>query len=163
MHNSQLNRVLKLVRRTGDKLVIFDKENDSGYAVMNLDQYENLLDEATLNPSDFDSDDDDEEFFAQRPSHGFEPISSVMKERWHDDELVSPLEEKAPWENGWQEQEVGELNDELRMKNQEVDDEVSSNQTAVKNNSKDLAAEEVSLADVPHDEEEETFLLEPVE
>ena len=154
MHNSQLNRVLKLVQRTGDKLVIFDKENDTGYAVMNLDQYENLLDEANFNPSDFDTDDDDE-FFAPRPSHGFEPISSVMKERWHDDESISSVEEKAPWESGWKEEELGDLNDKSGIKNQEVGDKV--------NNKKESAGEEISLADVPHDEEEETFLLEPVE
>ncbi|MFA7654219.1 MAG: hypothetical protein WCX97_04225 [Candidatus Magasanikbacteria bacterium] len=166
MHNSQLNRVLKLVRRTGDKLVIFDKENDSGYAVMNLDQYENLLDEANFNPSDFDSD-DDEEFFAPRPSHGFEPISSVMKDRWHDEEFTAPTEEeKAPWENGWQEQELGEIKSNIKNQMSKINADDSESEVELVEEMapiKEDAGEIVPLNDVPHDEEEETFLLEPVE
>lgn len=44
MNNNQLNRVMRLVRRTGDRCVVLDNENDDAVVVMNLDEYENLLD-----------------------------------------------------------------------------------------------------------------------
>lgn len=44
MDNSQLNRVMRLVHRTGDRCVVLDNENDEAVVVMNLDEYENILD-----------------------------------------------------------------------------------------------------------------------
>ena len=47
--NSQFKRIIKLIRKTGDKLVVFDSnEPDNAYAIMNLDEYEKISD----NPSD---------------------------------------------------------------------------------------------------------------
>lgn len=43
MHDHQLNRVLKLVKRTGDKLVILDQENDEASVLMGIGDYEELL------------------------------------------------------------------------------------------------------------------------
>jgi hypothetical protein len=43
MQNSQINRVIKLVRRTGDKAVIMDNESDSVMMLMDLDVYEKML------------------------------------------------------------------------------------------------------------------------
>jgi hypothetical protein len=43
MQNSQINRVIKLVRRTGDKAVIMDNESDSVMMLMDLDAYEKML------------------------------------------------------------------------------------------------------------------------
>lgn len=39
----QMKRILKLVRRTGDTMVVTDPNGEDVYVVMNLDQYENLL------------------------------------------------------------------------------------------------------------------------
>jgi len=44
MHQNQLDRVMRLVRRTGDRCVVLDNENDSAVVLMNLDEYESLLD-----------------------------------------------------------------------------------------------------------------------
>ena len=47
--DSQFKRIIKLIRRTGDKLVIFDSnEPENAYAIMNLDEYEKISE----NPSD---------------------------------------------------------------------------------------------------------------
>jgi hypothetical protein len=43
MQNSQLNRVLSLVRRTGDRMIIMDNESDSVMVLMGLDAYEKML------------------------------------------------------------------------------------------------------------------------
>jgi hypothetical protein len=40
---SQLERAINLAAVTGDKIIIVDKENDRSLAVMNLDEYEKLL------------------------------------------------------------------------------------------------------------------------
>ena len=47
MQNSQLNRVIKLVRRTGDKTVIMDNESDAVMMLMDLGAYEKMLDNHT--------------------------------------------------------------------------------------------------------------------
>ncbi len=44
MQNSQLNRVINLVKRTGDKTVIMDNESDAVMMLMDLGAYEKMLD-----------------------------------------------------------------------------------------------------------------------
>ncbi len=57
MH-SQLDRVLKLVKRTGDRLVVFDQADPrNAYVVMNIDEYEMLVDNPWDREDDFYSDD----------------------------------------------------------------------------------------------------------
>ena len=44
MCNNQLNRIMRLIRRTGDRCVVLDNENDDAVVVMNIDEYEKMLD-----------------------------------------------------------------------------------------------------------------------
>jgi hypothetical protein len=41
--SKQLQRVLGLARRTGDRVVVFDPESDNSYVVIGLDEYEALV------------------------------------------------------------------------------------------------------------------------
>ncbi|KKW32427.1 MAG: hypothetical protein UY77_C0024G0011 [Candidatus Uhrbacteria bacterium GW2011_GWA2_53_10] len=41
--NKQLRRILDLVRRTGDRMIVTDPEGEDAYVVMGLPQYEALL------------------------------------------------------------------------------------------------------------------------
>jgi PHD/YefM family antitoxin component YafN of YafNO toxin-antitoxin module len=41
---NHLKRVLNLVRKTGDTMIVVDKDSDDSFVVMDLDQYEMLLD-----------------------------------------------------------------------------------------------------------------------
>ncbi|MBI2037478.1 MAG: hypothetical protein HYT15_00900 [Candidatus Magasanikbacteria bacterium] len=43
MQNSQINRVVRLVRRTGEKAVIMDTESDAVMMLMDLGAYEKML------------------------------------------------------------------------------------------------------------------------
>ena len=43
MQQSQLNRIMKLIKKTGDKMAILDSETDSALMVMELDAYEQML------------------------------------------------------------------------------------------------------------------------
>jgi len=47
MRQHQLDRIIRLVRRTGDRFVIMDKETDQTMVLMNLDEYENLLNDTS--------------------------------------------------------------------------------------------------------------------
>lgn len=47
MRQNQLDRIIRLVRRTGDRFVIMDKETDQTMVLMNLDEYENLLNDTS--------------------------------------------------------------------------------------------------------------------
>ncbi len=41
--NGQFKRILDLVRRTGDRMIVTDADGESAYVVMGLDQYEDLI------------------------------------------------------------------------------------------------------------------------
>lgn len=43
MKQNQLDRIIRLVKRTGDRFVILDRATDEAVVVMNLDEYEDLL------------------------------------------------------------------------------------------------------------------------
>lgn len=43
MNSSQLERAFKLVKKTGDKAIVFEKDSDDAVVLMNLEGYENLL------------------------------------------------------------------------------------------------------------------------
>lgn len=42
--NSQFDRVMELARRTGERVVVFDRCSDTAMVLMDLDDYEELLD-----------------------------------------------------------------------------------------------------------------------
>lgn len=99
MNNFQ--RILDLVRRTGDKMVVTDSNGDDAYVVMDLDEYELILAEAGIIDGtdddlffdDFDPDDIDEEFlFDDEPELvEFEPKSDLSPE----DRLTEVLQDPA--------------------------------------------------------------------
>lgn len=42
-----LKRILELIRKTGDTVIVVEKEEERAFVVMNIDKYENLLDGQT--------------------------------------------------------------------------------------------------------------------
>lgn len=153
MNQTQLDRLLRLVNRTHDKLVILDKPTDSGAVLMPLDQYEDLI-EPTFD--DFDWDD---------------PISPV-----------TPL---APFETTSEQNDKSDAEDiariitdtkpEIIVPKKNVDEpvvvpidptKIVGDSGATPNwNQANIApaSESEDISDIPHDEEEEKFYLEPVE
>ena len=47
----QLKRILNLVRKTGDTMIVTDPNGDDVYVVMGLDQYENILNDTNFDRS----------------------------------------------------------------------------------------------------------------
>ena len=42
--NNQLKRIIELAKKTGDRLIITDSEGQNAFVVMNLDEYEGMID-----------------------------------------------------------------------------------------------------------------------
>lgn len=47
MKQNQLDRIIRLVKRTGDRFVVLDRATDEAMVVMNLNEYEDLLNTTT--------------------------------------------------------------------------------------------------------------------
>lgn len=70
MKNSQLNRVLSLIRHTGDRIVVMDPKNDDIVVLMPVNEYESLIGAKKTEPTlrenmkcdmDWDEDEDEDE------------------------------------------------------------------------------------------------------
>lgn len=141
MREKQLQRMLRVMRATGDKAFVMDMESDDVFMLMNLNHYEDMI-SVQDNPKDFDDDSLhdyvlDDLIDAQEK----EPKVEVMPQ--------IPPETK-------EEQAVGgkiKIDTEPHL---EPLPEIKENTVVRQEN-------EENLADVPNDGEEEKFYLEPVE
>ncbi len=104
MNSKQLKRLFNLIRETGDRLVIADSESDEVFAVMSLDEYENL---AQLRQIDWTPE--------ELPNHNFQKISDLSEQ-----EMLEKINRDiADW-RGLQKKDEEEL---------EADDMVEDNNT----------------------------------
>lgn len=141
MREKQLQRMLRVMRTTGDKAFVMDMESDDVFMMMNLNQYEDMI---SVPESPKDSDDD--------TLHDYvldDLIDTAEKEP--KVEVMPHVPTKAPQEEEAQTNEVGDSEPHLEPL------------PVVKENAELRQENEVSLADVPNDGEEEKFYLEPVE
>ncbi len=137
MKNNQLNRVISIITRTGEKALVMDKETDEVMVIMSLNKYEELLDDAE--PVHFlEEETEDDDALSEKGAFPWEAVSS-------GEELEMPeiLKPKAP-----------------RMAVDRVTLDFVDDWTAESKRASNLGE---SLADVPNEEEEEKFYLEPVE
>ena len=147
MQEQQLNRALELARRTGDKFLIFDRETDEIFTLLGLEDYENLL-------------------------SGREPVESLSEREMLD----RVNRELANWRAYREAEETGDLEPILAESGPvpiPAAEEAPAEEAAFVSGQPKMAKEsqknslfpgsEVSLADVPAEEEEEKFYLEPVE
>lgn len=159
MNNNQLNRALKILRKTGDKFLVMDKDSDEVFALMSLDQYENLI----L---------DDENFFDY---DNYDPTNlyTPNDEEFLNDDINNEDDSFNPEDlnniNFDEEKKIGEdLEKDDNKLNDTKEEEITT--TPIKNTGNwhsvgNIITEE-SLDDVQEDSEEEEddkFYLEPVE
>ncbi len=142
MKNNQINRVINLVRKTGDRVVVMDQETEEVLVMMRLDEYENLMDFALPGGEsgpmpDFESWDHEAEGMVA----GDESDEQSFDLADHAAELKS-REAVAP---------VAAVNEKKLEFSEDWEKPVSTN------------VPEEDLSDVPEDEEEPRFYLEPVE
>ncbi|MBI2473854.1 hypothetical protein HYV70_04875 [Candidatus Uhrbacteria bacterium] len=147
-----LKRVLNLVRRTGDTMVVVDKDSEDAFVVMDLDRYEHLLDETSFLEDDFDEDIDDS---SERLvfSEDSEPEPSI----W--DVMQSADGEGQTWD--LQDLSKEELSD-LEKNYKEFADR---HQTKTIPESEPQTKKEQEIVEKKNEEEygEEQFYLEPIE
>lgn len=139
MNNAQLQRTLRLLRRTGDRGIVLDSESDEVFVLMDADSYEKMLPTSAVQKNDKDGD-------------GFEDY--VL------DDLLDIEEKRAP-----SEAEHAEIAKKDIVKTTAGSNfGQTPKQDEVVEVEKNPILSEESLSDVPHDEEEEEkFYLEPVE
>lgn len=157
MKPQQLDKLLRLIKRTGDKCVILDRDSDETFALMSLDEYEYLLNGV----DELDEMDED----------GLWSKIDNDVSRWrekHEGEGVEELPKLPSVDDGWTpatEPVVTESMDLLEDLPEEKPAEPEilpitepGQQVEPTNN---ITSDEIPLHDVPEDEEEK-FYLEPV-
>jgi len=182
MKQNQLDRIIKLVRRTGDRFVIMDKETEETMVLMNLNEYESLLNDTSS------LEDLEEEDMLNKLNHDISRWQTQKTRQpmpvWEDERKESlptvQIEEILP-----EVHEVEDLDELDEMEENEFEDEgfVPKNETVVeplvvvepiveKNLEPTTIPLEVgqveqtfgeeALSGLPEDEEEK-FYLEPIE
>lgn len=174
MHSAQLDKLLSLIRRTGDRMVVLDRASDEAMVMMSTDEYEKLLDRREgledLSERDMlekvnrdisnwrayhEAEDDDIDELA--------PWEQAVPSNWADDpNFVNPR-----LGEDWKDENWGLDEDEDVLPAEKPADQSPTYQPINPQTNQPgedhSVIDEVSLDDVPHDEDEETFLLEPVE
>ena len=154
----QFRRILDLVRRTGDTMIVTDPDAEDVYVVMDIEQYEMLLDvtgemEFEENEPDFQNE--------QHPSASFEEADPAPENIW---EAMKPAnEEGETWDPGqMNEEELADLERQYQVFAQRnvkaVLEETQKPQEIISNPQKiaEKQAQDDELG-------EEQFYLEPVE
>jgi len=139
MKQDQLDRILNIVYRTGDRVIIVDKEREEPIVLMDLSGYENLL-------------------LPTQPVRGLseeEMMNRINREiaLWR-----SSNHDNLPTEDAKSETKV-EINQDILQP-----DKLSSTHvqpTVTKNDKQDEIITEEALADIPDDDEK--FYFEPIE
>lgn len=147
MNNLQLERTLRLLRRTGDKAVVVDPGSDEVFMLMNLDAYEDLLDEIDER-GPFDGTDNEGTLTDKDDLTLSDALVDDFTETSSADEEQAPVEKLTPV-----------------VRRSMVDTEAEPldfSESWPKKAVPSLKNEE-SLEDVPDEGEEEKFYLEPVE
>ena len=142
MNNEQLQRTLRLLRRTGDRGIVLDPGSDEVFVLMDADTYEEML--GGTEPM---------------PSAGNDHLDDyVLDDLGHIDESVENITPAVP-EAAKTPAAVAESK-EAGLSKLNFSENWDAKKSAV--------VSEESLADVPHEEEaepaeEEKFYLEPIE
>lgn len=181
MNQNQLDRVLRLINKTGDKMLIMDKTTDNIFALMNLDSYEDLvLEDFDYNDGfdpegDFDSDfypsknpdssnifnrDNEEDFFSEDDIKDLSAESDLEGPFLSEDSLEDlDLEEEKQEEN--KESEIPK-DEEIKLvpikQANEQSPWVSVGKVLSEEKLDDLVEEKLE-----ENEEEDKFYLEPIE
>lgn len=156
MQNNQLNRLLKLINRTGDRLVILDKETETAIVMMEIDEYEKILNGGPRLEDMSESDILDKinrEVAIWREKN---IANSAISEQEEESVVPKPVEAEDLSETDELEDEIIEEDfAEVSQKDVEKAEELPVTINPI-------VGPEEELKDVPNDGEEEKFYLEPV-
>ncbi len=103
MNQEQLNRILRLVNRTGDKFIVADRETDGVFVVMDMLDYEEMQGIYDGNDADdflgddlMDDDDDDlfDDFLSHKKDHLPGEFLAAGEDLEDDEENLSEISQK---------------------------------------------------------------------
>src|SRR3989344_704875 len=155
MNNNQLDRVLRLVKKTGDKVVVVDRESDTVVVLMDLDDYEFLLEESlvadglaplgedTEDPLEWEADDLSEE--EVKESENSENESTILSTP------LKTLDEELPLDAFEKEATQFEEGDQVNFATE------PTNEGQTTESAKISLDKEEKIDDLPDDGEEERF------
>jgi PHD/YefM family antitoxin component YafN of YafNO toxin-antitoxin module len=164
MKQNQLDRIIKLVRRTGDRFVIMDKETEEVMVMMNLSEYEILLNDTTP------VEDLEEEEMLDKLNHDISRWREQKKPSPVDDWSQPTIEEDEEFSEVKSEMEDNELTDISNLEPLESEPKLVpivekepelANITLQETPVQPVFGQE-DLSDLPEGEEEK-FYLEPIE
>lgn len=173
MNSKHLNRLLNLVRETGDRLVIADSSSDEVFAIMSLDEYENLAQlkkmdlspEAIMPRTSREVGDMSDQEMLEKINRDIADWRGAQRKNENDlvDEELDETEEQEP--------EIETLSDEKELdlakkssfmpRVADVLNDESYRERKFDDKPRPAWVDEEDLQGVPH--EEEKFYLEPVE
>lgn len=150
--DSQLQRILDLVRRTGDRMVVTDPNGEDAYVVMDLDSYEDMVDfhEAFLGDSE-------EEVPIDHEMLDIEASDEEVPDIW---DVMQPASEESG--ETWNYEAMGEQ-EQKDLEQQFA--EYQANKTVKPQNFAEVSGNRDSETPVEDDDDfgEEQFYLEPIE
>ena len=169
--NDQFRRILDLVRRTGDRMVVTDPEGNDAFVVMDLESYEQMIDLEDHVFEDFGDTDGLTEIDSEKPvtSHLSPETSGIF------DHMPSAGQNTETWDiNKLSSEELAELEKKFAEFSEKVE-EVAANEdvgrsqedVVLHNESEETPTNDplTPAADSKEDDEfgEEQFYLEPIE
>lgn len=106
MNSHQINKILNLIKRTGDKFVVMDKDSDEAYVMMDVMDYEDLLTDPVLDDlseeemlSKVNRDLSNWRIRNERKKDYYEDDCSEDDFDFEDDEIIeSKKSDLEPWE-----------------------------------------------------------------
>ncbi len=168
MNTEQLNRTLGLLRRTGDKAIVLDPASEHIFVMMDLDDYEGLLDETDFpvgnnspkskNGSGHDEEDPLQDYVLD------DVLPTEVKTTSAEQPFLTPeeLTETTLSVSALKKESQNSQNS-AKVSQKEPTLEWVEPASAVSELKPQTVLSEESLADVPNEEEEEKFYLEPVD
>ena len=156
----QFKRIIDFVRKTGDTMVVTDTNGEDVYVVMDLDNYELLIDSLdNYEIEDFDEDDD----YESERANDFN-VEEDLAENVSETTQSVPKEQSVPaiWDSMQSATDKGQTWDISKLNEKEMADLEEKFEEFAARNVKEAIEETANITDV-NDFDEEEFYLEPIE
>ena len=113
---AQFQRILDLVKKTGDRMIVTGQDGEHAYVVMDLDQYEDLLSQKQPSLVDFEPEESSLEDFV-------EDLEAVKEEEKIPEDIRKAVEQDLAIIQTWEQEHEKEKAQESKKKDEPGTDE----------------------------------------